>query len=125
MLVRSAGIIRIQDHFRFSRAHNRYEQRFMTACRPRAINGDIVLDLDAEQAMVLQTTPRPARVSLHEFALKDSHVRQSWGGVLYQVRLHFDCGMSRMRCDTLLTVRRGGSMATAVSDLPIEIAELP
>ena len=105
MLVRSAGAIRIQDDFHFSPNENRYEQRFMTACPPRLINGDIVLDVDAERSVILKTTPRPARVTLHEFEVKDSHVRLAWGGRLYQVRLHFDGVGSRGRCDTVLAAR--------------------
>jgi hypothetical protein len=62
----------------------------MTVCPPRIVDGGIALDVDPERSLVLQTAPGPTRVTLHEFEVKDNHLRASWGGRLYQLRLHFD-----------------------------------
>jgi hypothetical protein len=124
-LVRSAGTIRIQDEFRFKGAGNRYEQRFMTACPPRLVDGGIELQVSPERSLVLQTTPAPSRVTLHEFEVKDSHVRVAWRTRLYQVRLCYEGVKSQGRCDIVLVARHGVPKAMAASDVPFEIEELP
>jgi hypothetical protein len=123
-LARRAGTIRIQDDYQFGRGAGRYQQRFMTVCRPRVVNGDVVLQFDADRSVVMRTVPMPSRVTLHEFSLRDGHLRHAWGGTLYQVRLHFDAAGTRGRCDIVLFPRRG-SQASTDSDVALETEELP
>ena len=124
-LVRSAGTVRIHDEFRFTRQNNRYEQRFMTACRPRTVNGGIALDVDPQRSLVLETIPGPTRVTLHEFDVKDNQLRTSWGGTIYQVRLHYDDVGPLGHCDILIATRRGDPPATVASAVALDTEELP
>jgi hypothetical protein len=124
VLDRTTSTIRIADAFHFSRPDNSYEVRFMTACPPRVVQGEILLELDAQRTVVLRSSAQPGRVSLHEFVLKDGHLKLVWGDRIYQVRLCFEGAGPHGRCDTMLTVRAGAARSTATSDVLPEHSEL-
>jgi hypothetical protein len=124
-LVRTDGSVRIWDDFHFSRESNRYEQRFLTACPPRLIDGRIEVEVTPGCRLALQTEPAPTRVTLHRLNVEDGHVRATWREGLYQVRLHFDTVESRGRCDMVFVAHRGIAQATPASEVPTEIEALP
>jgi hypothetical protein len=123
VLERSAHAIRIRDEFRFRRKENGYEQRFLTACRPREAAGTIVLEVDATRSVVLEVSPPPTRVALHELAVEDNHVRLAWEGkTLYQVRLGFDAVGAKGGCEIRIAARPEAGQVASPS---LEIERLP
>ena len=125
VLSRDAATIHVRDEFGFDRGDNRYEQRFMTACPPRMVEGDVVLDVAPDRSVVLQAAPRPDRITLHAFALGDRHLQGAWGDTLYQIRLHFERVEAQGRCDIRLVVRTGASAPGEGSEVAYEREPLP
>jgi hypothetical protein len=123
-LERSRGAVRIRDEFQFGREDNRYEQRFMTACRPRLVDGHIELEVAPGCFLELRTAPTPTRATLYQLDVKDRHIQGAWRNGLYHIRLCFEGVGAQGQCETLLTVRRGAPQAAAAPDSPFEIEEL-
>ena len=125
VLDRAAKTIHLHDEFRFHRGDNRYEQRFMTACPPRAIDGQVVLDVAPDRSVALRVTPPPDRITLHAFALDDRQLQLAWGDTLYQIRLHFERVAVEGQCDIVLSPRAGRLSDGVISEVPYERASLP
>jgi len=125
VLDRDASTIHLHDEFCFNRGDNRYEQRFMTVCPPRIVDGDVVLDIAPERAVVLQVTPRPDRISLHAFALEDGQLQRVWGETLYQIRLHFERVVAEGQCNIVLGPLEGGRSDVIRSEVALERERLP
>jgi hypothetical protein len=125
MLSRAARTVRIRDEFRFSRSENRYEQRFMTACAPRVVDGAIVLDIAPDRSVSLRAAPRPDRISLHAFTLEDGSLQRVWGEALYQVRLHYERAAAEGRCDIVLNVGHRSPGPVSASTVRLESGKLP
>jgi hypothetical protein len=125
VLDRDARTMHLHDEFCFTRGDNRYEQRFMTVCPPRIVDGDVVLDIAPDRAVVLKVSPRPDRISLHAFALEDGHLQRVWGETLYQIRLHFECVMAEGQCDIVLSPLEGGRSDVIRSEVALEGERLP
>jgi hypothetical protein len=125
VLARAAGIITILDEFQFGEDANRYEQRFMSACQPGVVNGDVVLQPGAERAVVMRISPKPSRIRLHGFSLRDGHLQRAWGEKLYQIRLCFDEVGTSGRCHIDLVTERGAQRVPGCSDVALEPDALP
>jgi hypothetical protein len=125
VLSRNEATIHVRDEFCFNRSDNRYEQRFMTASPPRVVDGEVVLEIASDRSAVLRSTPRPDRITLHAFALRDSHLQRAWGDTLYQIRLHFERVAAQGRCDVSLVARNGRREDASRSDVAYEWEALP